>query len=126
MWRRSAAQQRGDRGSGRRARGDDEDEGEASTHSHMAVLLKGLRKAAPPSTPKGLPLRPDLLNAAAIQYAQAPELPSQTNFLRYSEFTASNFNHHPSRYAIISIISIHSPNTIVYHLSPSTSSLNAN
>ncbi|XP_054457981.1 uncharacterized protein LOC129093883 [Anoplopoma fimbria] len=100
----------------------------AASHLHITMLLKGLRKAEPHPTPKRLPLTSDLLTRC-IQTLRSGYLSPFMDkalesmfllaffgFLRCSEFTAQNSDHHPSQHATMSDISIHHPDTIIYHL----------
>lgn len=95
----------------------------ATSHSHIAMLLKGLR-----SPNLSLPLTPDLLTRC-IQTLRSGYLSPFTDktlesmfllaffgFLRCSEFTTPTSVHHPSLHATISDVSIHPPDTIAYLL----------
>ena len=99
-----------------------------SSHSHISMLMKGLRKAKPRPTLKCLPLTSDLrarcittlrtgyLSTHVDKVLESMFLFAFFGFLRCSEFTAPSLNHHPTQHPTLTDVSIHSFDTLIFHL----------
>ncbi|XP_030297612.1 thrombospondin type-1 domain-containing protein 4-like [Sparus aurata] len=101
---------------------------QATSHSHITMLIKGLRKTEVHTPPKRSPLTSDLLircirtlrsgysSPYVDKVLESMFLLAFFGFLRCSEFTASTSKYNPSCHASISDISNPSTDTLIYNL----------
>ncbi|KAK0142945.1 hypothetical protein N1851_018939 [Merluccius polli] len=101
---------------------------QATSHSYITMLIKGLRKTEVHTAPKRSPLTSDLLilcirtlrsgysSPYVDKVLESMFLLAFFGFLRCSEFTVSTSKYNPSCHASISDISIQSTDTLIYHL----------